>query len=318
MISVALATIVVLLGAYTRLVDAGLGCPDWPGCYGFISVPDTAAEIQVAEASFPHAPVESEKAWPEMIHRYFAGTLGLLVAFIAVASVIKRKNENQLVALPVLLFGLICFQAALGMWTVTLGLLPIVVMGHLLGGFTMLALLLLLYLKIRDNNPSTMSSPLRTLVLVGIAVVFMQITLGGWTSANYAAIICADFPTCQGSWIPPMDFSAAFQIRTEGVTDYTGGHLGNDARVTIQWLHRLGALITTLFVLFLHIKLMQAGYKRSAIWLMTVLIIQVSLGVSNVVFSLPLAVAVAHNGIAAMLLLSLVFFAHYLGLPDNK
>lgn len=318
LLSVALATIVILLGAYTRLVDAGLGCPDWPGCYGFISVPETAAEIQIAEASFPQTPVESEKAWPEMVHRYSAGTLGLLVAFIAIVSVIKRKNENQLVTLPVLLFGLICFQAALGMWTVTLGLLPIVVMGHLLGGFAMLALLLLLYLKIRDNNPGAISSPLRTLVFVGIAVVFMQITLGGWTSANYAAIICADFPTCQGSWIPPMDFSAAFQIRTEGVTDYTGGHLGNDARVTIQWLHRLGALITTLFVIFLHIKLMKAGYKRSAIWLMMVLIIQVSLGISNVVFSLPLTVAVAHNGVAALLLLSLVFFAHQLGLPENK
>lgn len=312
LLSVILAAVVVLLGAYTRLVDAGLGCPDWPGCYGFISVPLSADDVAVAEQAFPGKPVEHEKAWPEMVHRYFAGSLGLLVAFITFISIKNRNKENQPVALPVILLGLICFQAALGMWTVTLGLLPIIVMGHLLGGFTMLSLLLLLFLKLRDAGPVTISDPLKKLAIAGVIIVFIQITLGGWTSANYAAIICEDFPTCQGVWFPPLDISGAFQVSTHGVSDYSGGHLGNDARVTIQWLHRLGALITTIFILFLHVKLMRSGYKRFAIWLVAVLSTQVLLGISNVVFSLPLFVAVAHNGVAALLLLSLVFLMHTL------
>lgn len=303
----------VLLGAYTRLVDAGLGCPDWPGCYGFISVPLSVDDVAVAEKAFPGKPVEHEKAWPEMVHRYFAGSLGLLVAFITLISIKNRNKENQPVVLPVILLGLICFQAALGMWTVTMGLLPIIVMGHLLGGFAMLSLLLLLFLKLKDTGPPKISGPLKKLAIAGVIIVFLQITLGGWTSANYAAIICEDFPTCQGAWIPPLDISGAFQVSTHGVSDYTGGHLGNDARVTIQWLHRLGALITTIFIVFLHVKLMQSGYKRFAIWLVAVLSAQVLLGISNVVFSLPLFVAVAHNGVAALLLLSLVYLVYALG-----
>lgn len=248
-----------------------------------------------------------------MIHRYFAGSLGLLVTAIAVIALAKRKESNNPVALPLGLFALIIFQALLGMWTVTMGLLPITVVGHLLGGFTMLALLLLLLLKLRDGNPESVASPLRTFALIVIAVVYCQVALGGWTSANYAAIICADFPTCQGYWIPPLDFSAAFQIRTEGVMSYLGGHLGNDARVTIQWMHRIGALVTTVFVLMLHFKLMAAGYKRLGIAVMAIVLAQVSLGISNVIFSLPLAIAVAHNGVAALLLLCLVTCVHHVG-----
>jgi len=308
-----LAGVVVLLGAYTRLVDAGLGCPDWPGCYGFMTVPDSHEEIQQAEAAYPHAPVEADKAWPEMVHRYFAGSLGLVIALLALLAIKSRHDESIPLKLPLALAVLVVFQAALGMWTVTLGLLPVVVMGHLLGGFATLSLLLLLYLKIRDNNSPPTAGLLRTLAIIGLVIVVIQVTLGGWTSANYAAIICTDFPTCQGLMLPPLDFVGAFQLHTEGLDSYLGGHLGNDARVTIHWLHRLGALITTIYLVFLHVKLMQAGFKKMAIWLMLVLLVQVTLGISNVVYSLPLVVAVAHNGVAALLLLTMVTITHRLG-----
>lgn len=313
-VAVFLAFTVVLLGAYTRLVDAGLGCPDWPGCYGFLMVPDAPHEIQKATEAFPHAPVEAHKAWPEMIHRYFAGSLGLLVAALALTGFIRRKHNEQPLILSYALLGIIIFQAALGMWTVTMGLLPIIVMGHLLGGFITLTLLLVLFLNIRHHNPVAWASPLRTLALLGVAIVFTQIVLGGWTSANYAAIICTDFPTCQGVMVPPLDFSGAFTISTEGVSSYLGGHLDNEARVTIHWMHRLGALVTTLYLLFLIFKMFKYGWNKMALWIALLLITQVSLGISNVVFSLPLPVAVAHNGVAVLLLMSLATLVHYTGL----
>ena len=312
--AVILAFTVVLLGAYTRLVDAGLGCPDWPGCYGFLTVPEKAVDIKTAAEAFPDTPLEADKAWPEMIHRYFAGSLGLLVAALALIGFINRNKNEQPLLLTYALLGIIIFQAALGMWTVTMGLLPIIVMGHLLGGFITLTLLLVLFLNIRHGNPVAWASPVRSAALTGILIVFIQIALGGWTSANYAAIICADFPTCQGDLVPPLDFSGAFTISTEGVSSYLGGHLDNVSRVTIQWMHRLGALITTLYMMYLIFKLFITGWKKFALWLSAVLVAQVSLGISNVVFSLPLAVAVAHNGVAVLLLMSLATLVHYSGL----
>ena len=318
LIAVLLAFTVVLLGAYTRLVDAGLGCPDWPGCYGFLTVPEETHEIEAAIDAYPHAPVESDKAWPEMIHRYFAGSLGLLVAALALIGFINRKKKEQPLLLSFTLLGLIIFQAALGMWTVTMGLLPIIVMGHLLGGFITLTLLLILFLNIRHNNPVAWASPVRTAALVGVLIVLMQITLGGWTSANYAAIICTDFPTCQGELVPPLDFSGAFTISTDGVSNYLGGHLDNISRVTIQWMHRVGALITTLYLSFLIIKLFVSGWTKFALWISAVLLTQVTLGILNVVKSLPLEIAVAHNGVAVLLLMSLATLVHYSGLKNNR
>ena len=318
LIAVVLAFTVVLLGTYTRLVDAGLGCPDWPGCYGFLTVPEELHEIEAATEAFPHAPVEADKAWPEMIHRYFAGSLGLLVAALAVLGFVNREKKEQPLVLSFALLGIIIFQAALGMWTVTMGLLPIIVMGHLLGGFITLTLLLILFLNIKHGNPIAWASPVRTAALFGVIIVFIQIVLGGWTSANYAAIICEDFPTCQGAMIPPLDFSGAFTVSTDGVSSYLGGHLDNASRVTIQWMHRLGALITTLYLTFLIVKLFVSGWSKFALWLSAVLIAQISLGISNVVLSLPLSVAVAHNGVAVLLLMSLATLAHYSGLKKNR
>ncbi len=317
LLAVVLAFTVVLLGAYTRLVDAGLGCPDWPGCYGFLSVPEESHEIEAATEAFPHAPVEADKAWAEMIHRYFAGSLGLLVAALAILGFVNRKKNEQPLVLSYALLGIIIFQAALGMWTVTMGLLPIIVMGHLLGGFITLTLLLVLFLNIRHGNPTAWASPIRSLALLGVVIVFVQIMLGGWTSANYAAIICADFPTCQGDLIPPLDFSGALTVSTEGVNSYLGGHLDNISRVTIQWMHRLGALVTTLYLTFLIFRLFVSGWKKFALWISAVLLAQISLGISNVVLSLPLAVAVAHNGVAVLLLMSLATLVHYSGLKKR-
>jgi len=318
LVAVLLALIVVLLGAYTRLVDAGLGCPDWPGCYGFLSVPVEPHEIEAATEAFPHAPVEADKAWPEMIHRYFAGSLGLLVLAIAIIALINRAKKEQPVALPLLLLGVVIFQAALGMWTVTMGLLPIIVMGHLLGGFLTLMLLLILFLNIRHGNPVAWANPIRSLALISIFIVFTQIMLGGWTSANYAAIICTDFPSCQGNLIPPLDFKGAFTVSTEGVSSYLGGHLDNAARVTIHWMHRVGALVTTVYLLFLIIRLFISGWAIFAGLISFLLLAQVSLGISNVVFSLPLPVAVAHNGVAVLLLMTLAALVHYTGLNRSR
>lgn len=314
-----LALVVILLGAWTRLSDAGLGCPDWPGCYGHLTVPQTAEALDKAKELFPDQVVVAEKAWPEMIHRYFAGTLGLLV-FLITFLLIRYKDEvKNMTPLAVGLGGLIIFQALLGMWTVTLGLWPVTVMGHLLGGFVTLSLLWYITLRLRDRHVDFHQHELKGLVKVAMIVVFFQIFLGGWTSSNYAAIICADFPTCQGSMLPPMDFVSAFQLWGHGVDNYEFGILGNDARVTIQWTHRLGAYITIAVLIFMLMKVWQ--YKRFRNLLKVIaglLTLQVILGISNVLFSIPMPIALAHNGIAVLLLLSLVTLFHYMSLPKER
>jgi len=314
-----LALVVILLGAWTRLSDAGLGCPDWPGCYGHLTVPQTADALDKAKELFPDHEVVAAKAWPEMIHRYFAGTLGLLV-FLITFLLIRYKDEvKNMTTLAVGLGGLIIFQALLGMWTVTLGLWPVTVMGHLLGGFVTLGLLWYITLRLRDRHLDFHHHDLKPLVKIAMAVVFFQIFLGGWTSSNYAAIICADFPTCQGSMLPPMDFASAFQLWGHGVDNYEFGILGNDARVTIQWTHRLGAYITIAVLVFMMMKVWR--YKRFRNLLKVVaglLVLQVALGISNVLFSIPMPVALAHNGIAVLLLLSLVTLLHYMSLPKER
>ena len=305
--AVFLAAFVVMLGAYTRLKDAGLGCPDWPGCYGYIGVPETSEELVNAQAAFPGQPVEAEKAWTEMVHRYFASTLGFLILIVAAIAWKNRRDEQSPVNLPLVLLALVIFQGILGMWTVTMGLLPVIVMGHLLGGMATLGLLWLLKLRLESAALPTQRHVLFPLSIIALVVIFAQISLGGWTSTNYAAIICSDFPTCQGSWLPPMDFAAAFQLWGHGVENYEGGILGNDARVTIQWMHRLGALVTTVFLIYFAIRLMKTiTFRKTAIVIKTVLLVQIVLGISNVVYSLPLPVAVAHNGVAALLLLSII------------
>lgn len=312
--AILLALCVVALGAYTRLKDAGLGCPDWPGCYGHLTVPRSSEALERANAAFPERPVEAHKAWPEMIHRYFASTLGLVIMAILVLSLRQRKQDPTTpVKLPIFLFLLVVFQGLLGMWTVTLGLFPSVVMAHLLGGFTTLCLLFLLALRLyapRADKSST--SPMMKWGIVGMFVLALQIALGGWTAANYAATICSELPICQDGWSQHVNLQDAFQFWGHGVDNYEfATHIGPDAKITIHVAHRIGAIVTTMYLSALFIWLwlrrdVDDSAKKAATFGMGILLLQVGLGISNVVFNLPLLVAVAHNGVAALLMMSLI------------
>lgn len=315
--SLFLAMVVIILGAYTRLTDAGLGCPDWPGCYGNLTVPTTEGKVLAANKAYPERPVEAAKAWNEMIHRYFAGALGLCILAIAILAV-RNRHKGTPVKLPVLLLGLVIFQAALGMWTVTLNLLPVVVMGHLLGGFSVLACLFLLYLKLRrapkpspqSSTPAKPGSRLLFIAAVGIVVLVGQIALGGWTSANYAALACTEMPICEAGWQQRLDFPGAYSVPEAENYEY-GAH-DYDERMTMHIMHRVGALITCIYLVFVAIyclrtRSLSPSVKRGAMVMLAVLSVQVALGISNVVLSLPLLVAVAHNGVAAALLLTLIW-----------
>lgn len=320
LISALLALSVIVLGAYVRLSDAGLGCPDWPGCYGQLDVPQGERQIARANAAYPERPVEVGKAWKEMVHRYLAGVLGLFIVGLAVIAWRRRLQPGQPVFLPLLLVALVVFQALLGMWTVTLLLKPVVVMAHLLGGLTTLALLWWLVLRYGDYLPTVPITAkieaLKPWVLIGLVLVIGQVTLGGWTSANYAALACPDFPTCQTRWWPPMDFQEAFILwRGTGVS-YEGGVLDNDARVTIHMMHRVGAVLLVLYLGWLTVRVFVNAanglLRYTALLTGLLVVIQVALGVANVVLALPLPVAVAHNGVAALLILALVSLNHEL------
>ncbi|MEE1891462.1 COX15/CtaA family protein [Pseudomonas otitidis] len=311
-----LALVVVLLGAYTRLTHAGLGCPDWPGCYGFIGVPQTDAQLAHAERHFPETPVEAQKGWNEMVHRYFAGTLGLAILGLAVHALARRGRDGQPLRLPLVLLGVVITQAAFGMWTVTLKLWPQVVTAHLLGGFTTLALLFLLSLRLSGALPALgLPAGLRRLAAAALALVIGQIALGGWVSSNYAAVACVDLPTCHGQWWPAMDFANGFHLTQHIGPNYLGGQLDSDARTAIHMTHRLGALVVTLTLLALAWRLRGEGLGRLAGLLLAVLALQVGLGISNVLFHLPLPVAVAHNGGGALLLLTLVLVNYRVRAP---
>ena len=296
--SLALAAVVVVLGAYTRLVDAGLGCPDWPGCYGQLGVPTTAQEVAEAETAFPDAPVDAEKAWTEMVHRYAAATLG--AAILAIFALALKAGLPW--RLPAGLVVLVVAQGALGAWTVTLKLWPQVVTTHLLGGFATLALLWLLALSLRA--PAWRAAPgLRPLTVLALVVLVLQVALGGWLTANYAGLACPDFPTCHGEWLPAADFASGFDIAQSVGPNYLGGLMSSDARTAIHLAHRLGALAVLLTSGWLAIRL----GNRPIAWLLGgVLAIQLALGVGNVLLVLPLSVAVLHNAGGAALLLMLV------------
>lgn len=308
-----LTVVVVLLGAYTRLTHAGLGCPDWPGCYGFLGVPMSEHKQAIAEARFPEAPVEVAKGWYEMIHRYFAGALGLVILVIAAQAVRRRAEPTQPLRLPLAILALVILQGAFGMWTVTLQLWPQVVTAHLLGGFATLSLLTLLTLRLSGRfAPLQLPGRLRTLAAACLLLVIGQITLGGWVSSNYAAVACVDLPTCHGEWWPAMDFGKGFHLTQHIGPNYLGGQLDSDARTAIHMSHRIGALLVTLALLVLAWRLHAARLSRLSALLMLALAVQVGLGISNVIFHLPLLVAVAHNAGGAALLLVMVLINYRL------
>lgn len=311
-ISIVLALVVVALGAYTRLTHAGLGCPDWPGCYGLIDVPETAEQISKAEKAFPDRPVEPEKAWNEMIHRYFAGALGMLILLITILS-IRNRHRGTPLYLPILILIIVTFQAALGMWTVTMKLMPLVVMAHLLGGFTTLCLLFLLYLRLSSYHVPSSDWPVKKYAkygVIGIVILAGQIALGGWTSSNYAALHCTELPICQTGWLEQITFAESFDLIPEPKETYEFGHLDHASRVTIHVVHRLGAILTFLYLTWLSLviftKAQTSFFKKLPLLLFTVLVVQVGLGISNVVLSLPIAVAVSHNVVAALLMMVLI------------
>ncbi len=347
----------VMFGAFVRLSNAGLSCPDWPTCYGQVTWPQHAQAVAHADATFPERPYEAHKAWREQVHRFLAGGLGVMVlllaliaawrkrgillavvvgaAFAAVGVGLYMRGEHMwssvlagfAIALPlfaatqlrrpgawkicVLALAVIIFQAMLGMWTVTLLLKPIVVMGHLLGGVSTFALLA--YAALRFGGvaaPHDGLADLRRLVVIGIVLLFCQIALGGWTSANYAALACGygpgSFPQCLGQWAPPTDFEQGFVLWRGIGVNYEGGVLDMAARSAIQIAHRIGALVVFCYLAWLALRAAGRGLRGYGLMIALALAAQVLLGISNVYFGLPLAVATAHNGVAALLLFTLL------------
>jgi cytochrome c oxidase assembly protein subunit 15 len=298
-----LAAAVVVLGAWVRLTNAGLGCPDWPGCYGHI--------YPNAGHGDPQTGSRFGKALHEMIHRYFAGTLVLVITILLVWAVRYRKDRDQPLIPPALLFVVVCLQGALGALTVTLLLKPLIVTAHLFGGLTTLALLWWLSLHPERRQLRAQEAGLRKYALVGLAALIVQIALGGWTSSNYAAVACPDFPTCQHSWWPRMDFRDAFVLWRGLDIDYEGGVLANPARMAIHFTHRLGALVAGSILIGLGVVVVSSADSRRLTvaggLLVLAVLLQISLGVATVHFGVPLSLATLHNAGAALLVMSMVW-----------
>ena len=309
---ICMAFVVIALGAWTRLVDAGLGCPDWPLCYGFVTFPVSEADIAIAETRYPMFEYDINKAIPEVVHRYFAAGLGLLAIFLVYFSFTKTRDRS-IRSWSLFLLFFICCQGLFGYLTVSLKLLPIIVTAHLFGGFTTLLLLYFIYLKSRNfeifnqiNIPN-----LKFIALIAFVVLLLQIFLGVWTSTNYASLACADFPTCGGSYFPEMDFKNGFNLKQEVGPNYLYGLLENPARVAIHYSHRVTAILVTLIFLILMSRLWFSDAAPLASTLGILLLTQITLGIINVVYVLPLYVAIAHNLVAACLLLA-TFTINYL------
>lgn len=320
--AVILTFALVVIGAYVRLSDAGLGCPDWPGCYGKISPTHAVDEISqaVAAQGGDHGPVSMHKAWKEMVHRYIAGFLGLLLVAIAASSWALRQRLRQSPGLPMALVAIVVVQASLGMWTVTLLLKPVIVTLHLIGGMTILALLTWLALRqSRLSPPSAAIARVGPLAAVGLALVAAQIVLGGWVSSNYAALACPDLPLCRGAWVPPMDFANAFHVLRELGMTPDGALLSNEALTAIHWMHRVGAIIVLGVTLLLARRLLALPAMRGlGALLIAIVLLQFTLGVLNVALSLPLPLAAAHNGGAAALLVVYVVINYVTHLAQSS
>jgi cytochrome c oxidase assembly protein subunit 15 len=307
-----LTLLLIMIGAWVRLTDAGLGCPDWPGCYGKLTPKGASAQIAqaVAEQGGEHGPVSMGKAWREMVHRYIASFLGLLIIAIAVQAWRLRRSLDQSPTLPIALVGVVILQGMFGMWTVTMLLKPAIVTLHLSGG--LLTFVLLVWLMMRQLRLPKLRDPeqllgLRRAALIGLVLLCGQILLGGWTSTNYAALACTDLPTCQGRWWPAMNFVDAFHVFRElGKTD-DGEFLPVEALTAIHMMHRVGALIVVGWLAWLALRLWRIeGAQAFARALALMVAIQFCLGLSNVWFSLPISIAVGHTAGAAILLALMV------------
>jgi cytochrome c oxidase assembly protein subunit 15 len=298
----------VLFGAFTRLTDSGLGCPDWPGCYGAATPVGAHGEISAAQAQMPTGPVTHSKAWIEMVHRYLATGVGALIVAIAGLSwASQRKGESAAsVALPLLTLVWVCLQGAFGALTVTMKLFPAIVSLHLLGGYGLLALLCVQ--AVRGQGVSVRlpaDNRLRTVLWMAIAILLLQAMSGAWVSTNYAVLACADFPTCHSSWWPDMDFAQALTLWRPLGHLPDGTPLSTAGITAIHFLHRLLALVTIAVLAFVAWRMHGAGL-RGGRWLAALLLLQVCTGVSNVVLGWPLLAALLHTGGAGAMLVVLV------------
>ncbi len=318
LLTLVLTFALIVLGAYVRLSHAGLGCPDWPGCYGHIGVPDAAHEVAAAEAAYPERPVQAPKAWKEMVHRYLAGIVGLLIG--ALAALAWRDRSHRLPrGLATAAVGVVLVQIVFGALTVTLKVKPIIVTTHLLLGLTTLSLVFWMWLGTRAPSPAPSSSePLRATLLKPLSIAALlllcgQIFLGGWTSTNYAALACPDFPACHGSFAPKGELGVAFKLWHGLGIDYEGGILDVAARATIHLVHRYGALALSLVLIGIAaylLSLKRAPYRQLALALLGALALQVLIGVGLIHLQLPLWLADAHNAGAALLLLAVLALNH--------
>lgn len=308
----------IMFGAFTRLTDSGLGCPDWPGCYGQANPLQAHADISAAESAMPTGPVTVMKAWIEMIHRYLAMGIGVLIIALMVIAWRRwlqsgRKEMKFSPLFPTLLFAFVCLQGAFGAWTVTMKLQPVIVTIHLLLGVTLLALLTWFGARLSDHLPisqlgvSQSAAALRILAALAIVLLVIQIALGGWVSSNYAALACPDFPLCQGALLPQMDFVNGFSLwRNLGMTA-KGDYLPFPALTAIHWTHRAFAFIVVMLVAWVSLRAFKIeALRKTARWLLIMIALQFTIGVSTIFLQLPLALAVAHNGGAALLMLLLV------------
>ncbi|AWV08711.1 COX15/CtaA family protein [Marilutibacter maris] len=364
-LAVALATCVIVFGAFVRLSNAGLSCPDWPTCYGRATWPGASADA-VDHAASAIRPFESHKAWREQVHRHLAATLGLLVLALALLAARKRRygmaqilvaaglvaigiplymhgehvaasalailgeaillaaalrwSNLDLSRVAALTLAVIIFQALLGMWTVTWLLKPIVVMGHLLGGLLTFSLLLWMAWRATAAPIRLADTPqLRRWVVLGLLLLGVQIALGGWTSANYAALACGnDFPTCVGQWWPRHDFGEAFVLWRGIGVDYEGGILDGEARIAIQLAHRMMAMVVFAYLIAFAVRLMRLpGMRGWGVFVLAMALVQVGLGIANVMLNLPLVVAVLHNAGAVVLLFAMVSLLARLEAPEH-
>lgn len=306
---------VVVLGGYTRLSNSGLGCPDWPGCFGHIA-PTGSAEHYATDA-------DVRKAWVEMIHRYFAGTVGLIIVAIAFLSIRARTARGVSVPFALVMLVLVMLQGTLGMLTVTWLLKPLIVTAHLLGGLTTFGMLWWLWLTMQEqaknvdgarvlagNTLVTYGGAARVAAGLALAALAMQVFLGGWTSSNYAALACPDVPKCQNQWVPAADYDDAFVLWRGLGINYAGGVLDHPARVAIHFMHRVGATVATVLLLlavFFALRGLGPAPRWAALAMLAALALQVSIGVFMVLRAFPLELAAAHNAGAALLVGATVF-----------
>lgn len=295
----------IMFGAFVRLTDSGLGCPDWPGCYGKISPIGAADHIRQAYEAMPFGPVSFPKAWIEMIHRYVGAFLGLLIIFIVIMAWRHRKTLGHTPKLAIATLVAVCLQGAFGAWTVTLKLMPIIVTAHLLGGMILLAMMT--WLAAREKQHERVSvAALRwqPWLIVGFILLFFQIALGGWVSTNYAALACMDFPTCNGQWVPAMDLQNGFSL-IRGLGELpTGEMISQQALVGIHWVHRNFAWVIFIYLGVLAWQMRaEPGLRNPATWVLALLCAQLFTGLTTIFFEWPLLIAVLHNGGAAGLVL---------------